>query len=284
MAKEKSKKRIDQQIPQDRPPAFRPDQAGGSIGGFGKPLKPTKKYLQKTKERGFFDKKVEVIDRQKPIETPKTVTPTKSKSSGDFFDDLSLQDTRKITKGYRGEQQKRSAKIRKKSTKTISIPKNISAKEKLRIQKINREIESAQGVSTKTQVAQKLNPKDTKKFNEAAGNLSLSEQQARTLNVYQNPTGIAFDNKAVVVGSKVITTAVGGKVIIELADPLLPKKEQDNIELLPIDQEVKIQKVIEEKQTLTPQEISDLAQQTQPATVTTPVPDDDLMEIYRTLK
>ena len=149
MAKEKSKKRIDQQIPQDRPPAFRPDQAGGSIGGFGKPLKPTKKYLQKTKERGFFDKKVEVIDRQKPIETPKTVTPTKSKSSGDFFDDLSLQDTRKITKGYRGEQQKRSAKIRKKSTKTISIPKNISAKEKLRIQKINREIESAQGVSTK---------------------------------------------------------------------------------------------------------------------------------------
>ena len=269
MAIKKSKKRIDEQIPQDRPPAFRPDQAGGSIGGFGKPLKPTKKYLLKTKERGFFDKKVKVIDEQKPIDTPKTVTRTKSKSSGDFFDDLSLQDTRKITKGYRGEQQKRSAKIR--TTKPISIPKNISAKEKLRIQKINREIEAAQGVSTKTQVAQKLNPKDTKKFNEAAGNLSLSEQQARTLNVYQNPTGIAFDNKAVVVGSKVLTTAVGGKVIIELAVPLLPKKEQDNIELLPIDEEVKIQKVIEEKQTLSPQEISELAEQTQPATVTTPL-------------
>ena len=78
MAKEKSKKRIDQQIPQDRPPAFRPDQAGGSIGGFGKPLKPTKKYLQKTKERGFFDKKVEVIDRQIPVTTKQKVNKLKT--------------------------------------------------------------------------------------------------------------------------------------------------------------------------------------------------------------
>jgi hypothetical protein len=282
MAIKKSKKRIDQQIPQDRPPAFRPDQAGGSIGGLGKKLTPTKKWKLKTKERGFFDKKVKVIDEQKPIETPeptKKVTPAKSKSSGDFFDDLSLQDTSKVTKGYRGQQQKRTVKLRSKSTKPIVIPKNISAKEKLRIQKINREIEAAKGVTTKTQVAQKLNPKDTKKFNELAGDITLTEQQARTLSVYKNPTGIAFDNKAVVVGSKVLTTAVGGKVLIELAVPLLPKKEQDNIELLPIDEEVKIQKVIEEKQTLSPEEISDLAQKTQPKTITTPLEEEERQRV-----
>ena len=51
MAIKKSKKRIDQQIPQDRPPAFRPDQAGGSIGGFGKKLTPTKAFTKKQQKQ-----------------------------------------------------------------------------------------------------------------------------------------------------------------------------------------------------------------------------------------
>ena len=38
---------------------------------------------------------------------------------------------------------------------------------------------------------------------------------------------------------------------------------------------IEIQKVIEEKQTLTPQEISELAEQTKPATVTTPVTEEE---------
>ena len=237
MAKKEDKKFIEEQIPvQDRPP-LRPDQAGGSVGGFGKKLVPTKKFQQQVAERGFFDKKVKVIDTQIPKNTP----PLKTKKTGVFK--LKEKPADKFT-----SQQTRT---REKLTPT---------------QKRQVDIE--------TQVAQITNPKGTKGFNKLEPNLTLSNKEARLLSnkIYQNPTGVAFDNKAVVVGSKVITTVAGGKAIVELAPALLPQEQQEKIETLSVPDELQIQKVIEEKQTISPDEISDLAVKTKikPAIETEP--------------
>ena len=129
-------------------------------------------------------------------------------------------------------------------------------------------------VDIETQVAQITNPKGTKGFNRLQPNLTLSNKEARLLSnkIYQNPTGVAFDDKAVVVGSKVITTVAGGKAIVELAPALLPQEQQEKIETLSVPDELQIQKVIEEKQTISPDEISDLAVKTKikPAIETEP--------------
>ena len=129
-------------------------------------------------------------------------------------------------------------------------------------------------VDIETQVAQITNPKGTKGFNRLQPNLTLSNKEARLLSnkIYQNPTGVAFDDKAVVVGSKVITTVAGGKAIVELAPALLPQEQQEKIETLSVPDELQIQKAIEEKQTISPDEISDLAVKTKikPAIETEP--------------
>mgnify|MGYP003673098202 CR=1 FL=1 len=237
MAKKEDKKFIEEQIPvQDRPP-LKPDQAGGSVGGFGKKLVPTKKFQQQVAERGFFDKKVKVIDRQIPTNTP----PVKIKKTGVFK--LKEKPAEKFT-----SQQTRT---RVKLTPT---------------QKRQVDIE--------TQVAQITNPKGTKGFNKLEPNLTLSNKEARLLSnkIYLNPTGVSFDGKAVVVGSKVITTVAAGKAIVELAPALLPQEQQEKIETLDVPNELQIQKVIEEKQTISPDEISDLAVKTKikPAIETEP--------------
>ena len=250
MAKEKSKKRIDQQIPQDRPPAFRPDQAGGSIGGFGKPLKPVKKYLQ-TKDRGFFDKEVKVIDRQIPV-TPK-------------------QKVNKL------KIEKDISRILGKKARVKKIENQIPPSQQTRQR---QKTEGIRQVDYKTQVQQQTNPiynnpSVTAKVKQQP-DIFLTQQEVSNLsrNMYFKPTGTVLPTKPFVVGSKVLAVGMGGKTIVELSPALLPQKEQDEIKVLPQTDELEIQKVIEEKQTLTPQEISDLAQQTQPATVTTPVPDE----------
>jgi hypothetical protein len=246
MAIKKSKKRIDQQIPQDRPPAFRPDQAGGFIGGKPKALVPRKAFTEKQRKLKVIER--ERLDPAKFIVVQPKPKPTPLKKTGVFK--LKEKPAEKFT-----SQQTRT---REKLTPT---------------QKRQVDIE--------TQVAQITNPKATKGFNRLQPNLTLSNKEARLLSnrIYQNPTGVAFDDKAVVVGSKVITTVAGGKAIVELAPALLPKKEQNEIELLPEDQEVEIQKVIEEKQTLSPEEISDLAQQTQPKTITTPLEEEERQRV-----
>ena len=237
MAKKEDKKFIEEQIPvQDRPP-LRPDQAGGSVGGFGKKLVPTKKFQQQVAERGFFDKKVKVIDTQIPKNTP----PLKTKKTGVF----------KL-------KEKPADKFTSQQTRT---------REKLTPTKKRQ-------VDIETQVAQITNPQGTKGFNKLEPNLTLSNKEARLLSnkIYQNPTGVAFDNKAVVVGSNVITTVAGGKAIVELAPALLPQEQQEKIETLSVPDELQIQKVIEEKQTISPDEISDLAVKTKikPAIETEP--------------
>ena len=237
MAKKEDKKFIEEQIPvQDRPP-FRPDQAGGSVGGFGKKLVTTKKFQQQVADRGFFDKKVKVIDREIPKNTPAV----KTKKTGVFK--LKEKPADKFT-----SQQLRT---REKFTPT-----------------------KKRQVDIETQVAQITNPQGTKGFNKLEPNLTLSNKEARLLSnkIYQNPTGVAFDDKAVVVGSKVITTVAGGKAIVELAPALLPQEQQEKIETLSVPDELQIQKAIEEKQTISPDEISDLAVKTKikPATETEP--------------
>ena len=237
MAKKEDKKFIEEQIPvQDRPP-LRPDQAGGSVGGFGKKLVPTKKFQQQVAERGFFDKKVKVTDTQIPKNTP----PLKTKKTGVF----------KL-------KEKPADKFTSQQTRT---------REKLTPTKKRQ-------VDIETQVAQITNPQGTKGFNKLEPNLTLSNKEARLLSnkIYQNPTGVAFDNKAVVVGSNVITTVAGGKAIVELAPALLPQEQQEKIETLSVPDELQIQKVIEEKQTISPDEISDLAVKTKikPAIETEP--------------
>ena len=256
MAKEKSKKRIDEQIPQDRPPAFRPDQAGGSIGGFGKKLTPSKKFLLKTKERGFFDKKVKVIDRQIPV-TPKQKV-NKLKTEKDI------------------------SRILGKKARVEKIEKQIPPSQQT---KLRQKTEPIRQVDYKTQVQQQTNPiynnpSVTAKVKQQP-DIFLTQQEVSNLsrNMYFKPTGTVLPTKPFVVGSKVLAVGMGGKTIVELSPGLLPQKEQDEIKVLPQTDELEIQKVIEEKQTLTPQEISDLAQQTQPATVTTPVPDERKTQI-----
>ncbi len=251
MAKEKSKKRIDEQIPQDRPPAFRPDQAGGSIGGFGKPLKPVKKYLQ-TKDRGFFDKEVKVIDRQIPV-TPK-------------------QKVNKL------KIEKDISRILGKKARVKKIENQIPPSQQTRQR---QKTEGIRQVDYKTQVQQQTNPiynnpSVTAKVKQQP-DIFLTQQEVSNLsrNMYFKPTGTVLPTKPFVVGSKVLAVGMGGKTIVELSPALLPQKEQDEIKVLPQTDELEIQKVIEEKQTLTPQEISELAEQTQPATVTTPVPEEE---------
>ena len=252
MAKEKSKKRIDQQIPQDRPPAFRPDQAGGSIGGFGKPLKPTKKYLQKTKERGFFDKQVKVIDRQIPV-TPKQKV-NKLKTEKDI------------------------SRILGKKARVEKIEKQIPASQQTRLR---QKTEPNRQVDYKTQVQQQTNPIYNNTSVAAKvkqqPDLFLTKQETINLskNMYYSPTGTVLPSTPFVVGSKVLAVGLGGNALVQISPGLLPQKELEKIKVLPQTDELEIQKVIEEKQTLTPQEISELAEQTQPATVTTPVPDEE---------
>jgi len=260
MAKEKSKKRIDQQIPQDRPPAFRPDQAGGSIGGFGKPLKPTKKYLQKTKERGFFDKKVKVIERQKPIETPKRIDSKSNKL--------------KIEKDL--------SRILGKKTRLQKPVDKIPPSQKTRQRE---KIEPTRQVDYKTQVQQQTNPiynnpSVVTKVKQQP-DLFLTQQEVSNLsrNMYFSPTGTVLPSTPFVVGSKVLAVGLGGKTLVEISPGLLPQRELEKIKVLPQTDELEIQKVIEEKQTLTPQEISELAEQTKPATVTTPVPEEERQRV-----
>ena len=315
MAKKEDKKFIEDQIPvQDRPPAFRPDQAGGSVGGFGKKLKPTSKFLQAKQKEAQRQKLQREIGQQESLFTKggefkqKPVLPKKMSFMQQDFMRSEAKRLRNIKQQVPTQQFKSSS-----GAKINTTPKDLKPTSKfLKTQKIQTQVlqqtptqtskktgvfklkekpadkftsqqlrtrekltpTQKRQVDIETQVAQITNPKGTKGFNRLQPNLTLSNKEARLLSnkIYQNPTGVAFDNKAVVVGSTVITTVAGGKAIVELAPALLPQEQQEKIETLSVPDELAIQKVIEGKQTISPDEISDLAVKTKikPAIETEP--------------
>ena len=315
MAKKEDKKFIEEQIPvQDRPPAFRPDQAGGSVGGFGKKLKPTSKFLQAKQKEAQRQKLQREISQQESLFTKggefkqKPVLPKKMSFMQQDFMRSESKRLRNIQQQIPTQQFKSSS-----SAKINTTPKDLKPTSKfLKTQKIQTQVlqqtptqtskktgvfklkekpadkftsqqtrtrekltpTQQRQVDIETQVAQITNPGGTKGFNKLQPNLTLSNKEARLLSnkIYQNPTGVAFDDKAVVVGGKVITTVAAGKAIVELAPALLPQEQQEKIETLSVPDELQIQKVIEEKQTISPDEISDLAVKTKikPAIETEP--------------
>jgi len=315
MAKKEDKKFIEDQIPvQDRPPAFRPDQAGGSVGGFGKKLKPTSKFLQAKQKEAQRQKLQREIDQQESLFTKggefkqKPVLAKKMSFMQQDFMRSEAKRLRNINQQIPTQQFKSSS-----GAKINTTPKDLKPTSKfLKTQKIQTQVlqqtptqtskktgvfklkekpadkftsqqtrtrekltpTQKRQVDIETQVAQITNPQGTKGFNRLQPNLTLSNKEARLLSnrIYQNPTGVAFDDKAVVVGSKVITTVAAGKAIVELAPALLPQEQQEKIETLSVPDELAIQKAIEEKQTISPDEISDLAVKTKikPAIETEP--------------
>lgn len=314
MAKKEDKKFIEEQIPvQDRPP-FRPDQPGGFFAGKPKKLKPTSKFLQAKQKEAQRKKLQREIGQQESLFTKggefkqKPVLPKQMNFIQQDFMRSEAKRLRNIKQQVPTQQFKSSS-----SAKINTIPKDLKPTSKfLKTQKIQTQVlqqtptqtskktgvfklkekpaekftsqqlrtrekltpTQKRQVDIETQVAQITNPQGTKGFNKLQPNLTLSNKEARLLSnkIYQNPTGVAFDDKAVVVGSKVITTVAGGKAIVELAPALLPQEQQEKIETLSVPDELAIQKVIEEKQTISPDQISDLAVKTKikPAIETEP--------------
>ena len=326
MAIKKSKKRIDQQIPQDRPPAFRPDQAGGSIGGFGKKLTPTKAFTKKQQKqlvKRVSDQSAKEAKRsyelsRKGFQSPVQIKLENIRRTGSPTGQASMRyritkksDQRKISsqissaKGGGGSYQspiisgskgglktKTDLKLMLKPTETKKTGV-FKLKEKPAAKKTSQEARQREKltptqqrqVDYKTQVQQQTNPVYNNPSVAAKvkqqPDIFLTQQEVSNLscNMYYKPTGSVLPTKPFVVGSKVLAVGMGGKTLVELSPALLPKKEQNEIELLPEDQEVEIQKVIEEKQTLSPEEISDLAQQTQPKTITTPLEEEERQRV-----
>jgi len=328
MAIKKSKQRIDQQIPQDRPPAFRPDQAGGSVGGFGKKLVPTSAYLareaaKKSGKRRVSDQSSKEAKRsyelsRKGFQSPVQIKLENIRRTGSPTGQASMRyritkksDQRKISsqissaKGGGGSYQspiisgskgglktKTDLKLMLKPTETKKTGV-FKLKEKPAPKKTSQQTRTREKltptqqrqVDYKTQVQQQTNPVYNNPSVAAKvkqqPDMFLTQQEVSNLsrNMYYKPTGSVLPTKPFVVGSKVLAVGMGGKTLVELSPALLPQKEQDEIKVLPQTDELEIQKVIEEKQTLSPEEISDLAQQTQPKTITTPLEEEERQRV-----
>jgi len=218
-------------------PPFRPQQAGGAIGGFGKKLKTTKAF----QSREAAELKKKQIDKQlfgKNLFGEKGQMRVKEKKTG-FF---KLKDE---PEPKRTSQQTRQ---RQKSSPT-----------------------QERAVGYKTQVDQQTNqiyqnPSVAVKVKHQP-DIFLTQQEVSRLssNMYYKPTGVMLPtNKPFLVGSTVLAVGLGGQTLVQIAPSLLPKDEQEKIELLPETDELEVQKVMEEKQTLTPEEISDLSVKTKP--------------------
>ena len=149
-----------------------------------------------------------------------------TKKSDSFFDVLELQDPSKVA-SFR----------KKKSTvanKKVAIPKNISAKEKLRLQKINRQIDN-QAASQGVAKNQKL-PASTKKKIEKAekkqetlartqANLEIQKRIANLeQQVAQQTTGLTLPGKGIATAAAPSTAAIPGKLIV---DKLVGDKNED---------------------------------------------------------
>ena len=312
-------------------PPFRPQQAGGSIGGFGKKLKPTSKW-SKAKQRKNLMKKTDSI-KSPPLSPAQNYAKTSGYTKSQLaklsqYDKYGLKKS-KIEKNVPQQMFKQSGSSNIKTKGKNLVPSNKYLKEQkvkgqvvaqtdyveLRVRpktkstalkdlssilgkkvklieqqkpkytsqqtRQRQKTEPIRQVDYKTQVQQQTNPI----FNNPSvaakvkqqPDIFLTQQEVSNLsrNMYFKPTGTVLPTKPFSVGSTVLAVGLGGKTIVELSPALLPQKEQDEIKVLPQTDELEIQKVIEEKQTLTPQEISDLAQQTQPATVTTPLEEEE---------
>ena len=323
MAIKKSKKRIDQQIPQDRPPAFRPDQAGGGTGGFGKKLVPTSAYLAREASKKQQKQLVKEAKRsyelsRKGFQSPVQIKLENIRRTGSPTGQPSMRyritkksDQRKISsqissaKGGGGSYQspiisgtkgglktKTDLKLMLKPTETKKTGV-FKLKEKPAPKKTSQQTRTREKltptqqrqVDYKTQVQQQTNPVYNNPSVAAKvkqqPDMFLTQQEVSNLsrNMYYKPTGSVLPTKPFVVGSKVLAVGMGGKTLVELSPALLPQKEQDEIKVLPQTDELEIQKVIEEKQTLSPEEISDLAQQTQPKTITTPLEEEERQRV-----
>lgn len=91
---------------------------------------------------------------------------------------------------------------------------------------------------------------------------TINQQVKNATEQFPNPTGVSLKGKAAIVGDTVVTTTTAGS-IVKLSPSLLPDYELNKIKVLPDEKdELQIQKVIEQQQTLTPEEISDLAVKT----------------------
>ena len=326
MAIKKSKKRIDQQIPQDRPPAFRPDQAGGSIGGFGKKLVPTKAFTKKQQkqlvkrigDQSSKEAKTSYELSRKGFQSPQQIKLENIRRTGSPTGQASMRyritkksDQRKISsqissaKGGGGSYQSPNISGSKGGLKTKTDLRLMlkpadtkktgvfKLKEKPAPKKTSQEARQREKltptqqrqVDYKTQVDQQTNPIYNNRSVAAKvkqqPDIFLTQQEVSNLsrNMYYKPTGSVLPTKPFVVGSKVLAVGMGGKTLVELSPALLPQKEQDEIKVLPQTDELEIQKVIEEKQTLSPEEISDLAQQTQPKTITTPLEEEERQRV-----
>ena len=164
---------------------------------------------------------------------------------------------------------------------TKSFKQKQAAKEKLK-----REVQSAQlsfqlskfGKKTKTKkvdtpsAISRKGSANTKadddffpKVKESFFGQQTINQQVKNASInFPNPTGVNLKNKLAVVGDTVITTTTAG-AIVTINPDILPKKDLDKIQVLPDEKdELQIQKVIEQQQTLTPEEVSDLAVKTKP--------------------
>jgi hypothetical protein len=91
---------------------------------------------------------------------------------------------------------------------------------------------------------------------------TINQQVKNATEQFPNPTGVSLKGKAAIVGDTIVTTTTAG-AIVKLSPALLPDYELNKIKVLPSEtDELQIQKVIEQQQTLTPEEISDLAVKT----------------------
>tara|TARA_R100001443_G_scaffold109598_1_gene120985 strand:- start:118 stop:1575 length:1458 start_codon:yes stop_codon:yes gene_type:complete len=100
---------------------------------------------------------------------------------------------------------------------------------------------------------------------------TINQQVKNATEQFPNPTGVSLKNKAAIVGDTVVTTTTAG-AIVKLNPELLPNYQLNTVKVLPDEKdELQIQKVIEQQQPLTPEEISDLAVKTKAIPTTQPV-------------
>jgi len=101
---------------------------------------------------------------------------------------------------------------------------------------------------------------------------TINQQVKNATEQFPNPTGATLKKgEAFVVGSTVITPTTAG-TLVKLEPSLLPDYQLNTIKVLPDEKdELQIQKVIEQEQPLTPEEISDLAVKTKAIPKTQPV-------------
>ncbi len=319
-------------------PPFRPQQAGGAIGGFGKRLKPTSKW---TKAKQDKERKLKKIDREafergydlsrKGFESPQQLKLQNIRRSGTTSgrpapvrikavkrtatDQKKIKIESEIPKGTSGGSTKspsifgKGGLLTKTDLKFVVKPSTtkrtgvFKATEKPVTKTTSQQTRQRQKLSPtqerevgyKTQVDQQTNPiyqnPSVAVKVKHQPDIFLTQQEVSRLssNMYYKPTGVMLPtNKPFLVGSTVLAVGLGGQTLVQIAPSLLPKDEQEKIELLPETDELEVQKVIEQKQTLTPEEISDLSVKTKPLIEddterkriqTTPIPDEQETQI-----